>query len=218
MATGTLIDMAPHGRTRARTDSCPVFDAITRLRAGEVVMVCDDKGSSPTCDLICAADRLTTAAAAFLVRHTSGFLQVALRDPDCDRLQILPVAPTADRMSSQQCVAVDAAVGVTTGISAADRTHTINRLGSPDAVPGDFTRPGHVVPIRVASRPQQYDEASLALSLVEMSGSAAAVIATLVESDEHATGLPTRAEAAEFATRHGLAIIDRMQVAHARSA
>ncbi|MEE4023411.1 3,4-dihydroxy-2-butanone-4-phosphate synthase [Gordonia sp. PKS22-38] len=216
MSTGSLIDIAHHDRSRA--DSCPVFDAITRLRAGEIVMVCDDSASAHTYDLVCAADRLTTARAAFMVRHTSGFLQVALRDPVCDRLQIPPVAPNADRMSSQQCVAVDAAVGVGTGISATDRTRTINLLGSPDAAPTDFNRPGHVVPIRVASRPQRHDAASLALTLVEMCGSVAAVLATVVGSGEDFAGLPTHLQSADFAARHGLAVIGHAQVAHARSA
>lgn len=218
MTAGSLIDISRHERSTTRADSCPVFDAITRLRAGEIVMVCDDTASTATYDLVCAADRLTTHSAAFMVRHTSGFLQVALRDPVCDRLQIPPVAPNADRLSSQQCVAVDAAVGVGTGISATDRTRTINRLGSPDAVSNDFTRPGHVVPIRVASRPLRHDTASLALTLVEMSGSTAAVFATVVDTGDPAEGLPTNTEAATFAARHGLAVIGLAQVAHARSA
>ncbi|MFD1813295.1 3,4-dihydroxy-2-butanone-4-phosphate synthase [Rhodococcus gannanensis] len=218
MAAGSLVDVALHARTRIREDACAVHEAVTRLRAGEIVMVCDDGGSPTTCDLVCAADRLTMRRTAFLVRHTSGFLQVALRDPVCHRLQIPPVAPGTDRLSSQQCVAVDAAVGVGTGISAADRTRTINRLGSPDAIASDFTRPGHVVTVRVANGSSQHDTASLALALVEMSGSNAAVFATLVDSGRHATGLPTRGESVEFAAFHGLAVVRSTQVSRARSA
>ncbi|MDL9938109.1 3,4-dihydroxy-2-butanone-4-phosphate synthase [Gordonia sp. ABSL1-1] len=218
MSIGSLIDTAaafddrlpqPHGGSLA--------GAVDALHNGRLVVLCDELGASPRFDLVAAADRITVAQTAFLVRHTSGFLQVAMRDVRCDRLQIPPVAPGADRLGSQQCVGVDASTGIGTGISAADRTTTINALGRPQSVAGDFTRPGHVVPVRVAACPPRGDSAALALELAELSGSYAAVFATLVGVADAAVGLPDRRQAGEFAARHGLGLIDNTLMTHLRS-
>lgn len=205
------IDNRPHWRTT----SSSVQQALERLRGGGMVVLGDDVGVAPRYDLICPADRLTVEQTAFLVRHTSGFLQVALRDRILDRLQIPPVAPSENRMSSQQCVGVDAAAGIGTGISAADRTRTINTLGSPAAVAGDFTRPGHVLPVRVAMRPPRHDVAGAALTLAEYSGSIAVVFATVVGSEFGSTGLLQRTEAIEFAACHDFPIISYTAARHA---
>ncbi|MYR06869.1 hypothetical protein GTV32_11390 [Gordonia sp. SID5947] len=192
---------------QADPDGASTQEAVSRLRRGEMVMISDDVSASPRYDLVCAADRLTTAQTAFLVRHTSGFLQVALRDARCDRLQLPPVAPTLDRRSSQQCVGVDAATGTGTGISATDRTRTINTLGRRDCMPADLTRPGHVLPVRVAVSPPWHELAGLALELAEASGSVAAVFATLVGTGRRSDGLLDSDEAEVFASRHRLQII-----------
>ncbi|MFD4369411.1 3,4-dihydroxy-2-butanone-4-phosphate synthase [Rhodococcus sp. NPDC058521] len=198
----------PGRRPRRRTTSPPsARRCIARLRAGGMAILGDGIGVSPRYDLICLADRLTVEHTAFLVRHTSGLLQVALRDEALGRLQIPPVAPSVNRMQSQQCVGVDAAVGIGTGISAIDRTRTINTLGRPDAVAGDFTRPGHVLPVRVAGHPPRRDVAGAALQLAECSGSNAVVFATVVGSEPDSTGLLQPTEAVEFAGHHDIPII-----------
>lgn len=181
-----------------------------------MVMIGDDVSISRRYDLVCTADRLTTEQTAFLVRHTSGFLQVALRDAHCDRLQLPPVAPTVDRRSSQQCVGVDAAAGTGTGISATDRTQTINTLGRRDSTPNDFTRPGHVLPVRVAVSPPWHELAGLALGLAESAGSVAAVFATLVGTGRRSDGLLDRDEAEVFADRHHLQIIGYSEAGQVR--
>lgn len=206
---------AHFGRHRWRSDHSSVRDAAEQLRVGKMVLIGDDVSDSGRYDLICAADRLSVWQTAFLVRHTSGFLQVALRDPVCDVLALPPVAPYGNRMSSQQCVGVDAAIGIGTGISANDRTRTINRLGHRDAGPADFTRPGHVLPVRVATRPPRHDVAAMALTLAEYGGSRGAVFATVVGSAPGATGLMKTWEATDFASSHQLPLIGYTAVEHA---
>lgn len=204
MSTGSLLDLPflGHGPSGG---AISVEEGVHRLACGEVIMLRADPDDPERFDLIAAADRLTTAQTAFLVRHTSGFLQVALRDSRADALQIPPVCPGMDRLASQQCVGVDAATGIGTGISAADRTRTIRLLGSPATTRTDLTRPGHVLPVRVAAHPRRHDPAAVALDLAERAGSLAAVFAIVVSADPYAGGL-SDAEAADFAGTHGLGV------------
>jgi 3,4-dihydroxy 2-butanone 4-phosphate synthase/GTP cyclohydrolase II len=128
----------------------PVDDPIERVRAalsdvaaGRPVLVSDENGG----DLVVASELTTPELMSFLIRHTSGFVCVAVPEDDADRLD-LPLMARPDR-GPAQCVAVDARAGVSTGISAADRATTIRLLAAPDTVPEDLVRPGHVVPLRV---------------------------------------------------------------------
>lgn len=194
-------DLMPQAPLRPNT----IAEAVTALRRGGFVLLYDD--AAGPFDLVGAADRLTTGQAATLIRRTSGFLQVALRDTRCDQLRLPPVAPTTDRMASQQCIGVDAAAGVGTGISAADRARTIRLLGELDTAPADLTRPGHVLPVRVAAGRRCDDAAAAALELAERAGSVAAVFATLVT--ETGTGLPGLTDATNFAARHRIPLLHR---------
>jgi 3,4-dihydroxy 2-butanone 4-phosphate synthase/GTP cyclohydrolase II len=118
--------------------------ALTALDRGEPVIVQDATHT----ELVLAAERLTTSAMAFLVRHTSGYACVTL---DAERLRalriplLLPDFPDCPAFA----VAVDRKAGVTTGISAHDRALTIRALADPLTTPDDLTRPGHVVPMLV---------------------------------------------------------------------
>ncbi|OUS92062.1 3,4-dihydroxy-2-butanone-4-phosphate synthase [Rhodococcus sp. NCIMB 12038] len=118
------------------------------LAAGELIILSHHRRVV----LVGCAGAATTEQMAFLIRHTTGFLQVALHEEICDRL-VLPEATPTVRVTSTpghgQCVTVDAAVGVTTGISGADRARTARILADPTTDPGDLTRPGHLVPVRV---------------------------------------------------------------------
>ncbi|MFW0786997.1 3,4-dihydroxy-2-butanone-4-phosphate synthase [Gordonia sp. CPCC 206044] len=218
MNAGSLLAVGPTDTVHRQDRPHRSCDALARLRSGQPVVIRVSENHSPRYDLVCSADHLTTEATAFLIRHTSGFVQVALRDERCDRLQLPPVAPGTDRMASQQCVGVDAATGIGTGISATDRTRTINVLGRPDAEPRELTRPGHVLPVRVSRDRGMHgdDTAAIALDLVERSGSIAAAFATLVGTGAHRTDLPQQREVEEFAARHGLLVIDRTEVGYTR--
>ncbi|ABH00954.1 probable 3,4-dihydroxy-2-butanone-4-phosphate synthase/ GTP cyclohydrolase II (plasmid) [Rhodococcus jostii RHA1] len=123
-------------------------ETVSRLALGETIVLCDGDRTM----LAYSAATATVEQTAFVIRHTSGFLQIALPAPRCDRL-LLPAAPTMfagpPGVGYRQCIGVDAAYGVTTGISAADRTHTARTLADLRTPPGDLTRPGHLVVVAV---------------------------------------------------------------------
>ncbi|MFI5589956.1 3,4-dihydroxy-2-butanone-4-phosphate synthase [Amycolatopsis sp. NPDC051758] len=155
--------------------------------------------------LVLTAEAATASRIAFFVRHTSGFLTVALTGDDCDRLQLPPMPATSwVRSGVDQCVAVDAAHGVSTGISASDRARTITLLADPSTGPADLRRPGHVVPIR-ARENGIATPADAAVALSRLAGRRpAAVLAHVINAcGDTATG----GEITAFATDHGLAMM-----------
>ncbi len=123
--------------------------AIADIAAGKAVVVVDDEDRENEGDLIFAAELATPELVAFMVRYTSGYVCVPLEQADCDRLDLPPMFHTnQDKRGTAYTVTVDAREGVSTGISASDRARTIRLLASPDSSPVDFSRPGHVVPLR----------------------------------------------------------------------
>ena len=116
---------------------------------GEFIVVLDDLSRENEGDLIIAAEDMTTEKMAFMVRYTSGYLCVPLSGEVCDRLGLLPMyAVNQDKHGTAYTVTVDAKKGVGTGISASDRAKTMQALADPHAVADDFSKPGHVVPLR----------------------------------------------------------------------
>src|ERR1700710_2021700 len=103
--------------------------AIADVKAGRAVVVVDDEDRENEGDLIFAAELATPALVAFMVRHTSGFICVPLTESECTRLDLPPMFHTnQDKRLTAYTVTVDAREGVSTGISAADRAHTIRLL------------------------------------------------------------------------------------------
>jgi 3,4-dihydroxy-2-butanone 4-phosphate synthase len=124
-----------------------VTRAIKDIADGRPVIVVDDADRENEGDIIFAAGKATPELLAFMVRYSSGVICVPMRGEDLDRLQIpLMTTQNTERMRTAYTVSVDAAVGVTTGISAADRTTTIRKLAESEAAAGDFNRPGHIFP------------------------------------------------------------------------
>ena len=118
-------------------DFAQVPDAIAALRAGRPVLVLDDTERENEGDVILAAEWATAEWLAWTIRHTSGYLCAPLPDELADQLHLpLMVADSADPRRTAYTVSVDAAAGVTTGISAADRTRTLHALAAAGAVPG----------------------------------------------------------------------------------
>ena len=123
--------------------------AIADIKAGRPVVVVDDEDRENEGDLIFAAEKATPELMAFMVRYTSGYVCVALTEAEADRLDLPPMYHTnQDQRGTAYSVTVDAAEGITTGISAADRSHTVRLLADPASQASDFRRPGHVVPLR----------------------------------------------------------------------
>lgn len=126
-----------------------IEQAMAEIIAGRPVVVVDDANRENEGDLIFAAELATPELVAFMVRYTSGYICTALPGSECDRLDLPPMHHTnQDRRGTAYTVTVDAREGVSTGISAADRAHTIRLLASPGTAPEDLARPGHVVPLR----------------------------------------------------------------------
>ena len=123
--------------------------AFEALRAGLPVLVVDDEDRENEGDVILAAATVTTEWMAWTIRHTSGYICAPMPEVRADRLGLpLMVADNRDPLRTAYTVTVDAAAGVTTGISAADRAHTIRLLAQEGSTASDFRRPGHVVPLR----------------------------------------------------------------------
>lgn len=161
--------------------------AVAEIAAGRPVVVVDDANRENEGDLIFAAELATPALVAFMVRYTSGYICTALTEGECDRLDLPPMHHTnQDRRGTAYTVTVDAREGVSTGISAADRAHTIRLLADPDTGPEDLARPGHVVPLRareggVLRRPGHTEAA---IDLTRLAGlRPAGVLCELVNDD-----------------------------------
>ena len=128
-----------------------VEHAIRDIAAGNAVVVVDDEDRENEGDLIFAAQRATPALVGFMIRHTSGVICVAMTGPELDHLALPPMTMVnEDRKGTAYAVSVDARDGISTGISAADRAHTIRVLADSATEPNEITRPGHVFPLRAA--------------------------------------------------------------------
>ena len=127
----------------------PIPEALDALRAGRPVLVADDENRENEGDVILSAELATPEWVAWTVRWSSGFICAPMPADLADSLNLPPmVAASEDARSTAYTVSVDAAAGVTTGISAHDRARTLNVLADPSSKPGDLIRPGHVLPLR----------------------------------------------------------------------
>src|ERR1051325_2478179 len=112
--------------------------AVADIAAGRPVIVGDDEDRENEGDLIFAAEKATPELVAFMVRYTSGYICAPITEAEADRLDLPPMFHTnQDRRGTAYAVTVDASEGVTTGISAADRAHTIRLLADPTTGPAD---------------------------------------------------------------------------------
>ncbi|MCW6008569.1 bifunctional 3,4-dihydroxy-2-butanone-4-phosphate synthase/GTP cyclohydrolase II [Micromonospora sp. CPCC 205371] len=185
-----------------------IEEAVEQIAAGRPVVVVDDEDRENEGDLIFAAEMATPELVAFMVRYTSGYICAPLTEDDCDRLDLPPMYRTnQDPRGTAYTVTVDARTGIATGISAADRAHTLRLLADPATRPVDLTRPGHVVPLRARAggvlRRTGHTEA--AVDLATLAGlRPAAVLCEMVNDDGTMMRLP---DLSKFAAEHGLALI-----------
>lgn len=185
-----------------------IDEALTALAKGQLIVVVDDEDRENEGDLILAAEHATPESVAFMVRHTSGMLCVALPGDRLDALELpMMVERNSDSLQTAYTVTVDYRHGTTTGISAADRSATIKALVDDQAVASDFNRPGHVFPLRaveggVLQRPG-HTEATV--DLARLAGlQPGGVLAEIVNDD----GTMARRNDLElFAKAHGLVMI-----------
>jgi 3,4-dihydroxy 2-butanone 4-phosphate synthase/GTP cyclohydrolase II len=176
------------------TGLATVEDALEALRSGRPVLVSDDADRENEGDVILAAQTLTPEWMAWTIRHTSGYICAPMPDRVADRLSLpLMVGENRDPLRTAYTVSVDAAAGVSTGISAADRATTIRLLADPATTATDLVRPGHVLPLRarpggVLERPGHTEAA---VDLCRLAGLApVAAIGELVNDDGTMMRLP----------------------------
>jgi 3,4-dihydroxy 2-butanone 4-phosphate synthase / GTP cyclohydrolase II len=191
--------------------------AVADIAAGRAVVVVDDEDRENEGDLIFAASKATPDLMAFLIRYSSGVVCAPVTAPTLDRLGIPLMTPhNRERMRTAYTVSVDARDGVTTGISAADRAHTVRTLIDSATEAFEVVQPGHVFPLRYAEggvlvRPGHTEAA---VDLARLAGlEPAGVISELVNDD----GTMKRGgQLREFADEHGLAMISIEQLIHHR--
>ncbi len=196
------------------SESGAVADAIDAIGRGEIVIVTDDESRENEGDLVMAADAATEATIAFFLQHTSGLLCIGLDPRRCDQLDLDQMVPdNTDPKRTAFTVSVDAKIGVTTGISAGDRAHTLRCLVDATAQATDFTRPGHIFPLRarqggVLARPGHTEAA---VDLTRLAGRAGGgVLCEVVSPDKRS--MARRADLQRVATEFGLPIISIAQL------
>lgn len=197
----------------------PIERALQALRDGRPVLVLDDLDRENEGDVILAAQTITPAWMGWTIRHSSGYVCVPMPDAWADRMELpLMVSRNQDSLRTAYTVTVDAAAGITTGISATDRARTVALLGSPDTTAADLIRPGHLVPLR--ARPggvlERVGHTETAVDLCRLAGlSPVAAIAELVDDD----GEMLRGEAVRLLGKeHDLPVLTVADVvAHRRS-
>ncbi|GAA3462493.1 bifunctional 3,4-dihydroxy-2-butanone-4-phosphate synthase/GTP cyclohydrolase II [Saccharothrix longispora] len=191
-------------------DFADIERAVKDIASGRPVIVVDDEDRENEGDLIFAAEKATPELLAFMVRYTSGYVCVSLTEADCDRLDLPPMYHTnQDQRGTAYTVTVDAREGVSTGISAADRAHTIRLLADPASTARHFSRPGHVVPLRardggVLRRPGHTEAA---VDLARLAGLSPAGVLCEIVSQKDEGDMARRDELEVFAADHDLALI-----------
>lgn len=196
-----------------------VEDAIAAVGRGEMVVVVDDMNRENEGDFIMAADLCTDLDMARIVRYSSGVVCIALEEERLKELELPPmVTNNQDPKGTAFTVTVDATKehGITTGISASDRSTTIQLLAKADSVATDFHRPGHIFPLRarkggVLAR-DGHTEA--AVDLAKLAGRAPAGVLCEIVSEENPTEMMRLPEIKRFCQRHGFvltSIVDLQQ-------
>ncbi|MGV0437953.1 bifunctional 3,4-dihydroxy-2-butanone-4-phosphate synthase/GTP cyclohydrolase II [Corynebacterium mastitidis] len=186
-----------------------VGEAIADIAAGKAVVVVDNEDRENEGDLIFAAEKATPELLGFMVRYTSGYICAPLTNEDADRLGLPPmVSRNEDARGTAYTVTVDAATG-TTGISATSRAETIRRLADPNSTPEQFTRPGHVVPLRARDGGVLVRDGhtEAAIDLARAAGLRPAGVLCEVVSEDDPTDMARAPELRRFADAHGLRMI-----------
>ncbi|KZT43242.1 3,4-dihydroxy-2-butanone 4-phosphate synthase [Sistotremastrum suecicum HHB10207 ss-3] len=209
-------------------------DALAAFARGEFLVVMDDEGRENEGDLICSAALCTTEKMAFLIKHSSGFVCISLPPARLEALEVPMMLPTnTDRHRTAYTVTVDYKHGTTTGISAHDRALTARKLASSDSSPDDFSRPGHLVPLRareggVLTR-RGHTEAALGqwlihftrpidllIFLLHIRSMPSGLLCELVNDDAQGT-MARRDDCRAFAQRWGLKMISIEMLAQYRT-
>ena len=197
-----------------------IESALKDIREGKMVIVTDDENRENEGDLVMAAEKATPQAINQMILHARGLICVPMMAHQLSRLGIQRMA-SENRESHQTdfAISVDAAEGITTGISAYDRAETIRILGNPDADPDELVQPGHVFPLR--SKPggvlQRAGHTEAAVDLAQLAGlNPSGVICEILNEDGALARLP---DLLKFKKEHGIKMIsiaDLIEYRHKR--
>ncbi|KAF8141319.1 3,4-dihydroxy-2-butanone 4-phosphate synthase [Boletus edulis] len=197
----------------------PIVDALAAFARGEPVVVMDDESRENEGDIIMSASECTTEAMAWIIKHTSGYICISLPGKRLEELGIQMMVPcNQERHRTAYTVTVDYKHGTTTGISAHDRSLTVRKLVDPSAVASDFTRPGHMVPLRAREggviERRGHTECAIDLCMLTDQPEGG-VLCELVNDDEMGT-MARRDDCRAFADRWGLKMISVEMLAQHR--
>ncbi|KAI5481520.1 3,4-dihydroxy-2-butanone-4-phosphate synthase [Pseudohyphozyma bogoriensis] len=223
MAPSTFADSsapAPKQRTTpsngVHTTLDSVEDAVDAIRRGEFVVVVDDMDRENEGDLIIAASMLTVEKMAWMIRHSSGYICICLPAKRLAELDIkMMVEDNQEKHRTAYTITCDYKHGTTTGISAHDRALTAIKLADPTSSPDDFTRPGHMVPLRAVDGGvlvrKGHTESSVDLCVLAGLPEAG-VICELVKPDDPLGSMARRDDCFAFAQEWGLKMISIEQL------
>ena len=186
----------------------PVEEAIAEIRAGRMVVVVDSPDRENEGDLVMAAQHVTPEAINFMATHARGLICLSLTPERVEELGLEQMTPhNATPFGTAFTVAIEAREGVSTGISAADRAHTIQVAINPESAPGDLTQPGHVFPLR--ARPfgvlERTGQTEASVDLARLAGlQPAGVICEIMNEDGSMARVP---DLVRYCGVHGLKMV-----------
>jgi 3,4-dihydroxy 2-butanone 4-phosphate synthase/GTP cyclohydrolase II len=189
------------------TNFSQIPEVLEKLRAGSMIVLVDDEDRENEGDLVCAAEAVTPEVINFMAKFGRGLICLPLTSEKCDSLALHPqTTENTARLGTAFTVSIDAAGGITTGISAADRARTIKTAIADKARPSDLVRPGHIFPLRakdggVLTRAGQTEGA---VDLMKLAGlKPAGVICEIMNEDGTMARVP---QLLEFCKKHSLKI------------
>ncbi|MEM7118804.1 MAG: 3,4-dihydroxy-2-butanone-4-phosphate synthase [Chloroflexota bacterium] len=192
-----------------------IEEAIADFQQGKMVIIVDDEDRENEGDLVVAADFATPEAINFMAREGCGLICLAMTGPMLDRLGIPIMVPSVQNDSgfgTNFTVSIEAATGVSTGISAFDRARTVQVLIDPNSTPADIAMPGHMFPLRAKPNGvlERRGQTEGSVDLAKLSGlTPASVICEVMNPDGTMARMP---QLEQFATEHGLKIISVEQL------
>lgn len=189
------------------TGITPIQEIIEEMRAGRMVVLMDEEDRENEGDLVFAADFTTPEKINFMAKHGRGLICLTLTAAHCEQIALpLMVRENGLPLATNFTISIEAATGVTTGISAADRSRTVMAAAAKNAKPSDIVQPGHIFPLRAQNGGVlvRAGHTEAGCDLAELAGATpAAVICEILKDDGEMARLP---DLIEFAKLHGLKI------------
>ncbi|MFK7897239.1 MAG: bifunctional 3,4-dihydroxy-2-butanone-4-phosphate synthase/GTP cyclohydrolase II [Myxococcota bacterium] len=208
--------MTPPSKNKTIREDAPgpglstISDAIADIAAGKMVILVDDEDRENEGDLVIAADKCTPEAINFMATHGRGLICLPLEEEQLDRLNLGMMVPDYENSTpygTAFTVSIEAREGVTTGISAADRSRTVLAAVNPDAKPTDILRPGHIFPLRARKGGvlRRVGQTEGSVDLAKLAGChPSGVICEIMKEDGTMARLP---DLVEFGKEHDMKIV-----------